>query len=173
MRVVQTRKGVTENLDVHVHRESSAAKARENLLQRLAVEVLHDEVVAVPLVTDLQRLHDVRMVQARRQASLIQEHSQELRIACELCLELLDNQQLVEPAFSTADGEVDDAHPAFCELRNETVATQRGGRAGALAVSNFNGFHGLLAWTSACRTRWSSFSTTLRLAANHFAADCL
>ena len=65
-------------------------------MEGLAVEVLHrDEVVLID-VTDLVRLNDVRMIQARRDACLVDEHRDELGLVGEVSTEPLDDSELAE-----------------------------------------------------------------------------
>jgi hypothetical protein len=52
----------------------SGLPSLRELLQGLAIEVFHGDEAAIPVRSDLDRLDDVRVVQARRQAGLIHEH---------------------------------------------------------------------------------------------------
>ena len=84
--VVEARERIRDD-DVLVLRRERGVRAESaalDAMERLPVEELHrDEVLAVVDI-DLERLHDVRMVEARSDAGLVDEHGDEVRILDEV-----------------------------------------------------------------------------------------
>ena len=63
------------------------------------------------------------MRQARGEARLVEEHRGVDGIVRELALELLDDDELLEPAGPTGLGEVNDAHTATRKLGDQPIAS--------------------------------------------------
>ena len=107
-----------------MHRQREAARllqAVDDAVERLALEVLHRDEVALAVLPDLVGLDDVGVAEARGEPRLVEEHAEELRVLRELGPDLLDDHQLVEARRAPHDGEVDLGHAAVPELRDEPV----------------------------------------------------
>ena len=92
-----------------------AERAALDAVKRLPVEVLHrDEVLAVVDV-DLVRLDDVRVVESRRDARLVDEHRDEVGVLDEVRTEPLDHGELREAGAEGAGDhrEEDLRHPTM------------------------------------------------------------
>ena len=87
-----------------------------------ALEVLHHHVEAVVFDTDLVRLDDVRVVEPRGEAGLLEEHLRQRTVASKLRLQLLDDEELAEPGRTTGGGKADHAHTAARDLGNQLVS---------------------------------------------------
>ena len=70
---------------------------------------------------DLVGLHDVRMVEPRGEARLVEEHLAKLRIAHEVALERLEHDQLVEAARAARDRQIDVRRAPLAQLREPAV----------------------------------------------------
>ena len=79
-----------------VELDAPRAKRFGETPHRLPFEVLHDEHVTVGRFVDFVRVHDVRMVEARGEARLVEEHLHERRIFAAVT-EALDDDEFVEP----------------------------------------------------------------------------
>jgi hypothetical protein len=84
--VIQPTKGVGDDsrTDHRIERPLGLQQVANNLVQRLPLQVLHrDEILSV-LLADLERVNDVRVIEARGEACLIEEHCDECGILGEL-----------------------------------------------------------------------------------------
>jgi len=117
---VRPREHVRQHPHLHPERELRA-DARAHAVQRLAVEVLHRDEVAITVLPDLRRLHHVRVVQARREPRLVEEHGEKVRVLGELTARLLEHDELVEPRRSLHHREVDVRHAAAADLGDQPV----------------------------------------------------
>ena len=79
------------------------------------------------VVADLVRLHDVAMVEPRRETRFLQEHREEGLVLRELRLQLLDDDELVEARRTPRNRKVDDAHSAAGNLCDELVPSDSQG----------------------------------------------
>ncbi len=113
--------------DAQLHREGHAAALRppEHARERLPFEVLHHDRRALPQLADFQRLHDVRMAQARGELRLVEEHAEEIGVERQLRLYGLENEELVEPDRTARDTKVDVCHPAFAQLGEDAMLLLR------------------------------------------------
>lgn len=86
----------------------------------------HGEVVFAVGLTDLERLDDVRMIEARGDASLVEEHLRDLRILEHLLARFLQDDELREVQRREALGhrEIHLGHAAASEIRDEAVLTE-------------------------------------------------
>ena len=104
------------------------APAAHDLLQRVAVDVLHRDVVDAVLLAGVVDRHDVRVVELRGALGLAQEVLQRLRILLQRVGQHLERDDAVEHGVL---GLVDDAHAAAAELAEDLVAARLGGARGA------------------------------------------
>jgi hypothetical protein len=89
--------------------------------QRLALEVLHHEVVRALLFADLVGLHHVRVVQPRRDARLVEEQLDVLGLGRDLALDDLDDRQLSKTDEPARDAQVHVGHAPAAEACNDAV----------------------------------------------------
>ena len=96
-------------------------------VERLAVEVLHRDEVLLRDLADLVGLDDVRMVEARRDARLLDQHLDELGLLDEVLTKSLDDRELAEVRSRRAclHGQENVGHAPVPELRDEAVLTER------------------------------------------------
>ena len=73
------------------------------------------------MLADLVGLHDVRVVEARGEPRLVEEHREELRVVGERRAQALDDDELVEAHRPARDREEDVGHPAAAEDREKLV----------------------------------------------------
>ena len=123
VRVLEAGEQLAEDLQLHVRRERRAGGRRPSpdAIERATVQVVHRHEVAIAFVPDLVRLDDVRVVEARREAGLVEEHREERRILDEVRLQLLHDDELVKAPRPLRHREVHDAHPAARNLGDELV----------------------------------------------------
>jgi hypothetical protein len=98
--------------------------AADDAIERPSFEVLHGHEVPIVGATDLVGLHDVRVIEARGETRLLEEHLQERPVFRQLGLQLLDDDDFVESAHPMGDRQVDDPHAASRDLRDETVLAE-------------------------------------------------
>ena len=94
----------------------------EPILQRRALQILHDDERAPVLLADVVDRADVRVVQRRRRPRFAREPAQRLRIPRELFGDELERHGTVQPRVF---GFVDDAHAAAAELLDDAVVRER------------------------------------------------
>jgi hypothetical protein len=124
-----------ERLRQHVGRDRKRHRGRSRRaladgVERLPFEVLHLQEVVLPVEADLVGLHDVRVMQARRQSPLFEEHLHGLRLARQVRAQTLHHLQLREPARPFGQREIDDPHASSAQLdeQAEAPAGRIGGR---------------------------------------------
>src|SRR5215469_4837107 len=95
----------------------------EDSLERLPLQVLHDEVVAATLLTHFVRLDDVGMAEARREAGLVEEHPYDVVVVLSDAVpQHLDDDELLKRTYTGfGDREVHVGHPAARDLGHEAV----------------------------------------------------
>ena len=122
--VLQALEELHDHVELEMLREHhrGPASSRHDAVERLPVEVLHRDEVLAAIAAHLDRLHHVGVVQLGGEARLLEEHEDELRVLGHVLLEDLHHEELVEPARTSNEREVDDAHPAARELRDQAVA---------------------------------------------------
>jgi hypothetical protein len=98
--------------------EIQGAVAKNHLLQRLASDVLHDDEEDTFLLLRGEYRHDVRVIQGREQARLL-EHVSEIEV---LFVGNLERDFLVDPGVFR---EEDAAEPAGAERREDPVLADR------------------------------------------------
>lgn len=140
VRVVQTRERVDDDEVLALARErvlKAQALGRQLLrllhgavldaVERLAVQILHRDEVLILDGPDLVRLHDVRMIETRRDARLVDQHLDELRLLGEVRAQPLDHRELAEARAGRTghDREEDVGHPAVPELGDQSIFSER------------------------------------------------
>jgi NAD(P)-dependent dehydrogenase (short-subunit alcohol dehydrogenase family) len=123
VRVVNPLEDVQEDTQVE-HRWELFAAAREDAMHRLTIEILHGQEVLAVYVADLERLDEIRMIQARRDASFVDEHRHELDVVREVVLHPLDDDELGEDRALARHREVDVGHAALPQLGDDAVLPQ-------------------------------------------------
>ena len=126
VRGVQAGERVEHDADDDGHRNALAARrgARQEARQRVALDVLHHEVVAAVAGADLEDGDDVRMVDRRREARLVEEHLDELLLAREVRVQALDGDEALEAADAEDAAQENGGHAAGRELGDELVAVE-------------------------------------------------
>ena len=84
---------------------------------------------------DVENRDDVRVLDARREPRLVEEHRRELRIAREVRMKPLDRDGLAEPARARLPREINGGHSAGRELGVERVAPELKGLTHAETIS--------------------------------------
>ena len=102
--------------DERRHALFHAPECAQEAVQGLPLHVLHDEEQDARLGDDIERLHHVRVVDAGRHPSFVEEHLDELRLLGELRMELLDGDDARESDRPDQLAEEDAAHAPCREL---------------------------------------------------------
>ena len=97
------------------------ARRAKQLRERLAVDVLHDEEELAVGRDDVDRRDDVRVLDARGEARLVEEHRDELGILGELRMQPLDRDGAREADRAEQAAEVDRRHAAGGDLVVERI----------------------------------------------------
>ena len=97
------------------------AAARDELGERLAVDVLHRHERTAVVLADVVDVHDVRMREPRGEPCLAEKARAQLVVAREILGEALQRDGAVELDVA---GEVDDRHRAVAERALELVAAR-------------------------------------------------
>jgi DNA-binding NtrC family response regulator len=120
--VVEPREHLREDPEVRRQRKAPALRrAPDQPLVGLPLQVLHLDEVLLAVEPHFVRLDDVRMIQPRREARLIEEHREKLHLARELGVQLLDDLQLVEPGRPLRDREVHRPHAPAPQLEEKVM----------------------------------------------------
>lgn len=98
----------------------------EELRQRLAVHVLHHQHELAVLRGDVEHGHHVGVMDAPREARLVDEHGDELGILGVLPVEPLHGHHAREPRSAADPAEMHGGHPADGDLFEDDVATEHG-----------------------------------------------
>jgi hypothetical protein len=120
VRVLQTLKHLTQDVDVQLERDAVIDQGRE----RLPIQVLHRKEVATTCFAGFEGLQHIRMVQASGQLRLIHEHAERALSPRQIMTELFHDQQLAKRAQAAGKREVHRAHATLAELRDQTVLAQ-------------------------------------------------
>ena len=102
VRGVQPRERVGQHAQLHRQREAALLAAHDHLRQRLAVEVLHHQHRRAVDLDDLVGLDDVRVVQARGEPRLAEEHLRKSLSLARLLRSTLTTTSLVKPLGPSA-----------------------------------------------------------------------
>jgi hypothetical protein len=92
--------------------------------QRHPGDELHHQVVATVLLAQAEGLDDVRVVELRAQAGLVEEHLHELAVLREVVVQALHDDVLLEPGRAVDPGEVDLRRAAEREQRDQLVVAE-------------------------------------------------
>lgn len=116
-------------VDEHTEAEPDATKRVrlelvEQVLEREPIDVLHDEVIPARDLANIDDGDRVRVMKMRREARLIEEHRDELRLLGQVRVEDLDGEQPLEAASAGEPREIDGAHPPSGDLGDELVAAE-------------------------------------------------
>jgi len=101
-----------------------AKRLGDDLVERLPLEILHRDVKRAVALADLVRVDHVRVVQARRETRLVQEHVAEALFLRELRAKALDDDELVEPHRAAGNGEIHVRHAASAEAREDLISPE-------------------------------------------------
>ena len=96
----------------------------EEQTERGPVDVLHGDEVAALGLAEVEDLHQVRVVELRRELRLVEEHLDELRVLRQVREDALDDQQLLEAHRPVGLGEEHLGHAAGGELAEQLVLPQ-------------------------------------------------
>jgi hypothetical protein len=128
VRVVQARRGGTDDRQPQIEREPHAPRGRglEDRAHRLAVDVLHrQEVRAIVRASELEHLSDVLVVQRSDEASLVEKHRHVLGVVAACRRQRLEDDVAREPTRAGCSGEVHARHPTRREMTDQLVPTER------------------------------------------------
>ena len=124
---------VVEALERVAHDAQRELERQRDLLLRAAAEqrvevepldVLHRDVELVALAPEVEHLDDVRVVEARRELRLVDEHVGELRVQRELGEDLLDHAEPRRAEVGVGAREEDLGHAAPADEVEERVAPE-------------------------------------------------
>ena len=125
MRVVERLEHRREDPEAERDRQRAHPELLADLRERSAFEQLELHEVATVVTADLVRLDDVAVRQPRREPRFVEEHRAILRVLRELVLQLLDDDQLLEPARPSRLGKMHHPHAAASELREQAIASEK------------------------------------------------
>ncbi len=94
------------------HRRAELGGAGDQPRQVLAADVLHGEVVAAVVDAEVVDVDDVRMVELRRQARLVEEHVDEIGLRGEVRQNTFHREALLEAARTGPPRQEHLGHPA-------------------------------------------------------------
>ena len=124
VRGVEPGEAVDEGAQPRAHADLPRQVEGEPLRHGDALDVVHDEVEAVVALADVHDRNGVRMVDARGDAGLVEEHVDELALFGEVRVHHLDGVEPLEPAGAGEPREPDAPHAAAREQRDELVAVE-------------------------------------------------
>jgi hypothetical protein len=123
VRVLQPVEELDEHPRAHPERERliEPTQVPQDACERLPLQVLHREEVEPLDVADLVGLHDVRVVQPRREPRLVEEHPDERVFLLQMGVQTLEDAELREAGRATHRGEEHLGHAAVPNLRDQCV----------------------------------------------------
>ena len=98
--------------------------APQEIVEVEPLDVLHRDEEPVALAAEVEHLDDVRVVEARRELRLVDEHLRELRVRRELGEDLLHDAEPRRAELGVRAGEVDLGHPALADEIEQRVAPE-------------------------------------------------
>src|SRR5262249_53956448 len=117
-----------EPVDEHAERDRRGQalllprRARQESRERVALDVLHHEVVAERARAHFENRNDIRMVNAGRESRFVEEHLDELFFAREMWMKALDGDETAKAADAAQACEIHGGHAARRDLADELVA---------------------------------------------------
>src|SRR6188768_2880045 len=117
----------------------------------MPLEVLHDEEIEPVLLDDFVSVDDVGVVQARRNARLVEEHRDEVLIPRQLWTDLLNVDELVETGRTARERKVDPGHSPLGQKGDQLVAAN---------ASRYRLDHAHCTPISALRVAWGAWTCT-------------
>ncbi len=105
-------------------RESLALAGAIELRERVAVDVLHDQVEDLVLLAEVEDLRDVGVLDARSDARLVEEHLLEAHVRGELREDRLDGDELLEAVLASLARDPDARHPPLGDGAQQLVAIE-------------------------------------------------
>src|SRR5262249_3970496 len=133
------------------------AHARDHAGRGNAIRARHRGEVVAAVAAELVNLAHVRMIEARDELALVEEHPHVIVGGGERRMQALDDDDLLEPGFTREPRQVDLRHAAGREPAEQLVATQPG-RCGRFSSA---GDHG----ATSCRNVDAAASVSLGMAA--------
>ena len=106
----------------------------EQQRERLAAHVVHREEVPTVVDVDLVDRHDVRVVDGRGDARLVEEHLDERRLTTKVRVDDLQREQSLEAAEPAGAPEVERGHRPLSELAQHPVAPDARGELASAGV---------------------------------------
>ena len=123
VRRVQSGGGIGGDPQQQPERDAAERAGRAaDVLERLALDPLHDQIEQVVVFTVVEHLHHVRVADARRDASFVEEHRAPVRIAEGGVAQRLDGDLLAVAEPAARDRRPDRGHAAVGDPRDEVVA---------------------------------------------------
>ena len=115
-------RGADATRDVRGHGELLPTESLRDQRHGLAGEVLHDDEVALLVVSDIENLDHVGMAHGGRQSSFIEEHLDEALALAQMRKDALDHHGLLEAANALLDGQVHLCHSTAADFMAVLVA---------------------------------------------------
>lgn len=135
MGCVEPSEDTDDDRDEDGHGRGVPARSGESkqLGQRHSVQIVHDEKQLAVLRNHVERRHDVRVADARREPRFVDEHRDELRLFGEVRVHAFDGDDSLEPRRPEEAAEPHRRHAAggdFVEdcVTPELAPAERGGR---------------------------------------------
>ncbi len=100
------------------------AQPTQQSRQGMAVDVLHDDEVAAPVLVELEDLHHVWVVQQHRDAGLVDQHVDDVLIGRMLGQNPLDGDVLFKAAGPLGLGQKDLAHATGAQATHKHIAAE-------------------------------------------------
>ncbi len=121
--VGQASGGLPEDVDGVLQRQVAVdgQPTLDDVGDRLAVDVLHGDVLEPPFVGDVVDVHDGRVIQLGGQARLVEEHGHHARVLGVTRLQDLEDHLLLEPAHRLLARDVELGHPARGQVAEHGV----------------------------------------------------
>ncbi len=126
VRVGQRRRHLVREIGSDDGREA-VALARDRVEQPHQIDALHElhrEIERALHLSEIEHLHDVRVIERQRDLRLVDEHARELVVVDEVLADLLDHDPLGEPLGHARVGEVHLGHAALADHLREHVAAE-------------------------------------------------
>ena len=116
------------NLPAEVGRDHGRDALRlriEDLQERRTIDVLEDQEQLSVLIAEVERLHDILVMQAREDARLVREHGHELGVGGVHRRQALEDNLAPESGSAPHPGPEDIGHAALPQMAHELIAPAR------------------------------------------------